>query len=80
MKSLVIKRLNRLADTASTNSGTPARFIAENVLKAHPLDLCLTYFYSKKRFSFLKKLILLLSLHTHRAVMTQTSKKQGKIK
>lgn len=49
MKSLATERLNILVDTAATNSGTPARFIAENVLKEHPLDLCLTYFYSKKR-------------------------------
>lgn len=49
MKSLAIKRLNILVDTAATNSGTPARFIAENVLKEHPLDLCLTYFYGEKR-------------------------------
>jgi len=64
MKSLPIKRLNRLVDAAATNSGTPARFMAKNILKAHPLDLCLTYFYSEKRFCFQKKLIPLLSLHT----------------
>lgn len=49
MKSLAIKRLNILADTAATKRGTPDRFMAENVLKEHPLDLCLTYFYSGKR-------------------------------
>lgn len=49
IKSLAVKRLNILVDTAATNSGTPARFMAENVLKEHPLDLCLTYFYADKR-------------------------------
>jgi len=48
MKSLVIKRLNILVDTAATNSGAPARLMTEKVLKKHPLDLCLTYFYGEK--------------------------------
>lgn len=48
MKSHAIKRLDVLVNTAATNSGTPARFMAENVLKEHPLDLCLTYFHGEK--------------------------------
>lgn len=33
MKSLARKRLTVLADTAATKSGTPDRFMEENVLK-----------------------------------------------
>lgn len=46
MKCLVFKRLNNW--TATTNSVTTARFMAENVSKAHSPDLSLTYFYGEK--------------------------------
>lgn len=53
--------------------------MAEKVLKAHPPDLRLTYFYGEKRQDLAEKK-LIPRLSSHKAAMTQTSKKHRKIK